>query len=196
MSSLVGRPAPDFVAPAVMGDDAIDEAFDSTRLRGRYVVLFFYPFDFSFVCPTEIVAFDERLDEFAKRECEVLGVSVDSHFTHLAYKRQPRDGGGIGPVRFPLASDVSREIGERYGVLFDGAALRATFILDREGIVRHASVNDLALGRNVDEVLRILDALRYTEKYGKLCPAGWKEGDEGIAPKLPGKGKRLVDLDE
>jgi len=181
MSTLVTRPAPDFTANAVLADNTIDEAFTLSSLRGKYVVLFFYPLDFTFVCPTEILAFDEALDEFNRRDAEVVGVSVDSQYTHLAWKKTPTDSGGIGPIRYPLVADLKKEIARDYGVLFDDeVALRGLFLIDREGIIRHAVINDLPLGRNVSEAIRMLDALRFHEEKGDVCPANWSEGDEGM----------------
>jgi peroxiredoxin (alkyl hydroperoxide reductase subunit C) len=181
MSTLVTKPAPDFTANAVLADNSIDEQFSLSSLRGKYVVLFFYPLDFTFVCPTEILAFDEKLEEFRKRNAEVVGVSVDSQYTHLAWKKTPTDNGGIGPIRYPLVADLKKEIARDYGVLFeDEVALRGLFLIDREGIIRHAVINDLPLGRNVSEALRMLDALRFHEEKGDVCPANWNEGDEGM----------------
>ena len=187
MSFLVASQAPDFVATAVMRDDSFDEQFSLSSLRGKHVVLFFYPLDFTFVCPSEILAFDERLDEFHERGCEVVGVSFDSHYTHLAWRRTEVGNGGIGKIRYPLVSDLKKTIARNYGVLFDDeVALRGLFLIDREGVVRHALVNDLPLGRNVDEALRILDALRFHEKHGDVCPANWKLGEEGMKPTSQG----------
>ena len=181
MSTLVTKPAPDFTANAVLADNTIDEEFTLSSMRGKYVVLFFYPLDFTFVCPTEILAFDEALDEFKKRGAEVVGVSVDSQYTHLAWKKTPTDNGGIGPIRYPLVADLKKEIARDYGVLFDDeVALRGLFLIDREGIVRHSVINDLPLGRNVGEALRMLDALRFHEEKGDVCPANWNEGDDGM----------------
>ncbi|MEX1312435.1 MAG: peroxiredoxin [Candidatus Sulfomarinibacteraceae bacterium] len=181
MSTLVTKPAPDFTANAVLADNSIDESFSLSSLRGKYVVLFFYPLDFTFVCPTEILAFDDKLEEFHKRNAEVVGVSVDSQYTHLAWKKTPTDNGGIGPIRYPLVADLKKEIARDYGVLFqDEVALRGLFLIDREGIIRHAVINDLPLGRNVAEALRMLDALRFHEEKGDVCPANWNEGDEGM----------------
>jgi peroxiredoxin (alkyl hydroperoxide reductase subunit C) len=177
----VTRPAPDFTAPAVLGDDSIDETFTLSSLRGRYVVLFFYPLDFTFVCPTEILALDEALDDFRSRDTEIVGVSVDSHYSHLAWKRTPVDDGGIGPIRFPLVSDLSKSIARSYEVLFnDEMALRGLFLIDRDGIIRHAVINDIPLGRNVSEALRMVDALRFFDEKGEVCPANWREGDAGM----------------
>ncbi len=187
MSLLVTKPAPDFTATAVLGDDSFDEQFSLSALRGRYVVLFFYPLDFTFVCPTEILAFDEALEDFRKRDAEVVGVSVDSHYTHAAWKRTHVDDGGIGSIRYPLVSDLNKEIARSYGVLLEeGIALRGLFLIDREGIVRHALVNDLPLGRNVREALRVLDALRFHELRGDVCPANWNEGEDGIEESQDG----------
>jgi peroxiredoxin (alkyl hydroperoxide reductase subunit C) len=187
MSFLVAKQAPDFVASAVLGDDSFDEKFTLSSLRGKHVVLFFYPLDFTFVCPSEIIAFDERLGEFRERGCEVVGVSVDSHYTHLAWRKTAVEDGGIGKIRYPLVSDLKKTISRDYGVLLDDeVALRGLFLIDREGIVRHALINDLPLGRNVEEALRILDALRFHEEHGDVCPANWKKGQEGMKPTSEG----------
>lgn len=200
MSVLVGKPAPDFTAAAVMPDNRIEERFSFyPHLGGRHGVLFFYPMDFTFVCPTEIIAFDNRLDEFAQRDCAVVAVSGDSEFTHLAWKNTPRDQGGVGALRYPMVADIRRTIARDYEVLFDEAvALRATFLIDRDGIVRHELVNDLPLGRNIDETLRTLDALRFYEENGEVCPAGWQHGKaampaspEGVSRYLAQHGARL-----
>ncbi|MGD8440693.1 MAG: redoxin domain-containing protein [Holophagae bacterium] len=181
MSSLVTRPAPDFTATAVLADDSFDEAFTLSALRGRYVILLFYPLDFTFVCPTEILAFDEALDEIRARDAEVVGLSVDSHYSHLAWKHTPVDDGGIGAIRFPLVSDLKKEIARSYGVLHDEeVALRGLFLIDREGIVRHAVVNDLPLGRSVHEAVRMLDALRLYDERGEVCPANWSADQQGM----------------
>jgi peroxiredoxin (alkyl hydroperoxide reductase subunit C) len=187
MSALVTREAPPFSATAVMPDDSVRDDFSLAELRERYVVLLFYPFDFSHVCPTEILALDRRLDEFRARDCEVVGVSVDSHFTHLAWKRTPVEDGGIGPVRFPLVADLTKHISRDYGVLSgDAVALRATFLIDRQGVVRHQTVNDLDIGRKIEDTLRTLDALRHHEQSGESCPADWEDGAE--APEAPPAG--------
>ena len=181
MSTLVTRPAPDFTASAVLADNTIDEEFTLSSMRGRYVILFFYPLDFTFVCPTEILAFDDALDEFRARNAEVVGVSVDSQYSHLAWKKTPTDNGGIGPIRYPLVADLKKEIARNYGILFDDeVALRGLFLIDKDGIVRHSVINDLPLGRNVGEALRMLDALRFHEEKGDVCPANWHEGDDGM----------------
>jgi peroxiredoxin (alkyl hydroperoxide reductase subunit C) len=187
MASLVTRPAPDFNATAVMEDGRFEESFRLSSLRGHFVVLFFYPLDFTFVCPSEILAFDRALEEFEKRQAKVVGVSVDSHFTHLAWRKTPVDRGGIGPIRYPLVSDIRKRIAEAYGVLHeDGVALRGLFLIDRDGVVRHSLVNDPSLGRNVQEALRTLDALRFHEQRGDVCPANWEEGDEAMVPTTEG----------
>ncbi|KPK56166.1 MAG: hypothetical protein AMS21_12925 [Gemmatimonas sp. SG8_38_2] len=179
MSILVTQQAPLFHATAVMPDDSVRDDFSLAELRERYVVLLFYPFDFSIVCPTELLALDRRIDEFHARDCEVVGVSVDSHFTHLAWKKTPVEAGGIGPIRFPLIADLTKQISRDYGVLSgDAVALRATFLIDRQGIVRHQVVNDLDIGRKIDDTLRTLDALRHFERFGQACPADWEEETE------------------
>jgi len=187
MSTLVTKPAPEFKAQTVMPDNSIAEK-TLTELRGKkHAIVFFYPLDFTFVCPSEIIAFDKKIDEFKKRDCEVIGVSVDSQFTHLAWKNTPIDKGGIGQVKFPLVADLTKQIAEQFGILFNGAvALRGLFLIDKEGIVRHAVINDLPLGRSVDEALRMLDALQYTEKHGEVCPANWKKGEAAMKPTAEG----------
>ncbi len=182
MSCMIGQKAPDFLAPAVLGDNSIVESFKLSDLRGSYVLLFFYPLDFTFVCPTEIIEFDRKLEDFRERGCEVVGVSVDSHFSHFAWKDTPREKGGVGSIRFPLVSDLAKQISRDYGVLTsDGTvALRGAFLIDRDGVVRHMVVNDLPLGRNIDEALRMLDALQHFEAHGEVCPAGWVKGKEAM----------------
>ena len=188
MSVLVGKTAPDFTAAAVMGDNTIQEKFNLTQyLNGRTGVLFFYPLDFTFVCPSEIIAFANRLESFKERNTEIIGVSVDSHFTHLAWKNTPIDQGGIGNIGFPLVADLTKNIARAYDVLVnDAVAFRGTFLIDKKGIVRHQVVNDLPLGRNVDEALRMVDALHYHEQYGEVCPAGWNKGKEAMKPTAAG----------
>ena len=181
MTSLVTQKAPDFTAETVMPDNTIAPKSLSDLRGGKYAVLFFYPLDFTFVCPSEIIAFDKALDEFKKRNCQVIGVSVDSQFSHFAWKQTPREKGGIGNVQFPLVADLSKDIARSYGVLFENTvALRGLFLIDKEGVIRHAIVNDLPLGRNVSEALRILDALQFTDKQGEVCPANWQSGEEGM----------------
>jgi alkyl hydroperoxide reductase subunit AhpC len=182
MSVLVQKPAPEFHAEAVLADGSFKNV-SLSDFRGKYVVLFFYPLDFTFVCPTEIIGFSDRIDEFEKRGVQVLGVSVDSPFSHLAWRNTPRDCGGIGPIKYPLIADLNRRIAADYDVLLDsGVALRGLFLIDKEGIVRHQIVNDLPLGRNIDEAIRIVEALQFFEKHGEVCPANWREGDPTIKP--------------
>ena len=192
MSTLVTRQAPDFTAQAVLADNTIAE-FKLSSLRGKYVVLFFYPLDFTFVCPSEIIAFDKRIKEFKKRDTEVVGVSVDSQFTHFAWKSTERKHGGIGNIQFPLVADLNKSIARTYGVLLDDAvALRGLFLIDKAGIVRHALVNDLPLGRNVEEAIRMVDALQFFENHGEVCPANWKPGEEGMKPDASGVASYLA----
>ena len=192
MCTLVTKQAPDFSANAVMGDNTIKE-LKLSDYKGKYVLLFFYPLDFTFVCPTEIIAFDKKLDEFKKRDVEVIGVSVDSEYSHFAWKNTPVDKGGIGQIRYPLVSDITKSISRSYGVLFDEAvALRGLFLIDKEGIVRHCVINDLALGRSVDEAIRMVEALQHFEKYGEVCPANWKEGEEAMKPSSDGVAEYLA----
>ncbi len=173
-----------------------DNTFDQLSLasyRGKYVVLFFYPLDFTFVCPSEIIAFDKALSKFKEKGAEVIGVSVDSHFTHLAWKNTSPADGGIGQIRYPLVSDLSKSICRDYGVLFEeSVALRGLFLIDKEGIVRHALVNDLPLGRNVDEALRLVDALKFTEANGEVCPANWRDGEDAMTPTADGVAQYLA----
>ncbi len=181
MAVLVCKPAPDFTATAVLGNNEIKDITFSEFTRGKYVVVFFYPLDFTFVCPSELIAFDHRLAEFTQRGVEVIGVSIDSQFTHLAWKNTPVNKGGIGQVKYTLVADVKHEIAKAYDVELDGGvALRGSFLIDKGGIVRHQVVNDLPLGRNVDEMLRMIDALQFTEEHGEVCPAGWNKGDAGM----------------
>jgi alkyl hydroperoxide reductase subunit AhpC len=177
---MVGQPAPDFAASAV-----VDGQFEEIKLsdyRGKYVVLFFWPLDFTFVCPTEIVAFSEANAQFAERETQVLGASIDSQFTHLAWQRTPRAEGGLGKVEFPMIADTTHRISESYGVLHEGmgVAFRGLFLIDKQGVVRHMLINDLPLGRSVDEALRVVDALAHFEKHGEVCPANWKPGEKSM----------------
>ena len=189
--TLVTREAPDFTATAVMGNNSFKE-LKLSSYRGKNVVLFFYPLDFTFVCPTEIIAFDKKLDEFKKRDCEVIGVSVDSEFTHLAWKETEREDGGIGSIRYPLVSDLSKKISKAYGILVnDAVALRGLFLIDKKGVIRHSVINDLPLGRNVDEALRMVDSRAHFEKHGEVCPANWEEGKDAMAPNAEGVKKYL-----
>ena len=187
MSTLVTREAPDFTAQAVMPDNTIKEDFTLSSMRGKYVVLFFYPLDFTFVCPTEIIAFNRKLDEFKQRGVEIVGVSIDSQFSHFAWKNTKPEEGGIGNIKFPLVADLSKNIARDYGILFnEEVALRGLFLIDREGIVRHCVINDLPLGRSVDEALRMVDALQFFEENGEVCPANWKKGEDGMNPSSEG----------
>lgn len=192
---LVGQAAPDFTAPAVMGDNSINGEFNlKSYLDGSYGVVFFYPLDFTFVCPSEIIAFDHRLKAFEERNCKVIAVSIDSHFTHLAWKNTPQAEGGLGQVQFPMVADISKEITTNYGIKTGpGIAFRGTFLIDREGNVRHQLVNDLPLGRNVDETIRTLDALQFHEEHGEVCPAGWNKGDTGMTANPDGVAAYLKD---
>jgi peroxiredoxin 2/4 len=195
MSSLVRRTAPEFTATAVMGNDVINEEFSLDLFAGRFVLLFFYPLDFTFVCPSEILAFDRRLPEFMELDCDVVGVSVDSHYAHLAWKHTPLDRGGIGPIRFPLVGDLQKDLARAYGILTDeGVALRANFLIDPDRIVRHQSVNDLDLGRGIPETLRILAAVRHLRESKELCPADWEPGTPGMAATAEGVAEYLKSL--
>lgn len=187
MSFLVTQQAPDFRASAVLPDGSIQTDFSLSALGGSYVILLFYPLDFTFVCPTEIIAFDKRIEEFHERKCKLVGVSVDSPHTHRAWRRTPTRDGGVGNIRFPLVSDMSRAVARSYGVLYqEEVALRGLFLIDRKGIVRHAVVNDQPLGRSVDEALRMVDALRFHDEHGEVCPADWKKGDAGMKASTEG----------
>lgn len=188
MSVLVGKPAPDFTASAVMPDNDINENFNLRQyLDGDMGVLFFWPLDFTFVCPSEIIAFDNRLKDFEDRGAKVIGISVDSHFTHLAWKKTDRNEGGIGNVQFPIVADITKSIARDYDVLTgESVAFRGTFLIDQEGIVRHQIINDLPLGRNVDEAIRMVDALKFHQEHGEVCPAGWNKGKEGMKPDAEG----------
>jgi len=180
--NLVGTKAPDFKAATVMPDNKIDENFTLHGFRGRdMAVLFFYPLDFTFVCPSEIIAFNNRITDFASRGVKIIAVSVDSHFTHLAWRNTDTHKGGIGHIKFPLVSDLTKNISRDYNVLLNEAiSLRGTFLIDKEGMIRHQLINDLPLGRNVDETLRTIDALIFHEKHGEVCPAGWQKGKSGM----------------
>lgn len=188
MSVLVTKPAPDFTAAAVMPDNTINDKFNLKKyLNGKPAVLFFYPLDFTFVCPSEIISFANRLGEFAARGVEVIAISVDSHFSHKAWKDTPVEQGGIGNVQFPLVADLKKTIARDYDVLLDDSvALRGLFLIDKNGIVRHQVVNDLPLGRNADEALRMVDALQFHEEHGEVCPAGWNKGKKGMKADAEG----------
>jgi alkyl hydroperoxide reductase subunit AhpC len=180
MSVLVQQQAPDFKAQAVMPDGSFKQV-SLADYKGKYVVLFFWPLDFTFVCPTEIIAFSDRAKEFEKLGVQLLGASVDSEYTHLAWRNTPRNQGGLGDIQYPLIADLNKEIARSYGVLLpNGIALRGLFLIDKEGLVRHQVVNDLPLGRSVDEALRVVQALQYFETHGEVCPANWKEGARTI----------------
>ena len=183
---LVTKQAPMFEAEAVMPNNSF-ETVSLSSYRGKYVLLFFYPLDFTFVCPSEILAFNRQLDDFTAKNCELLGVSVDSIYTHLAWKNTPVNLGGIGTIQFPLISDISESISADYGVLLEGGvSLRGLFLIDKEGVVRHQLINDLPLGRNVDEALRVIDALQFHETHGEVCPANWRPGDDAMKPTPEG----------
>ena len=178
MSVLVTQEAPDFEASAVLADGTIVDDFKLSDLRGKYVVLFFWPFDFTFVCPTEIIAHSKRMAAFHERNVEVVGISIDSKHTHFAWRSTPINQGGIGEIAFPMVADVNRTICEDYGIQHpEGMALRASFLIDKNGIIQSQTVNNLPIGRNVDEMLRVIDALQFTEEFGEVCPAGWQKGD-------------------
>ena len=187
MCTLVTQQAPEFTATAVMPDNSMKADFKLSDFKGKYVILFFYPLDFTFVCPLEILAFDRALPKFKEKNTEIIGVSIDSQFSHWAWKNTPINQGGIGQIKYPLVADLDKQISRNYGVLLDaGIALRGTFLIDREGIVRHAVVNDLPLGRNIDEALRMVDALQFHEQHGDVCPANWNEGQEAMTPTAAG----------
>ena len=186
MSVLVGKKAPDFTAQAVV--EGVFKEISLSSYREKYVVLFFYPLDFTFVCPTELHAFNEKLSLFKEKNVELLAISVDSHFSHLAWLNTPKAKGGIKGVAYSLVSDINKTISRDYDVLVEGEgiAYRGLFLIDKEGIVRHQVVNDLPLGRNVDEALRMVDALQFTEEYGEVCPANWNKGDKSMKPDKGG----------
>ena len=182
MSVLVGKPAPDFKAQAVMPEGNFKE-ISLSDYQGKHVVLFFYPLDFTFVCPTEIIAFSERLEEFKKRGVEILSCSVDSQFNHLAWKNTPRTEGGLGKIDYPMVADLNKNIARDYDVLWDeSVALRGLFLIDKKGVVQHQVVNNLPLGRSVDEAIRMVDALQFHEEHGEVCPADWKAGEKAMKP--------------
>lgn len=193
LTTLVTKEAPDFTAEAVLPDNTF-APLTLSKYRGKYVILFFYPLDFTFVCPSEILAFDKRIPDFKEKNCEVIGVSVDSKFTHLAWKNTPVENGGIGNVQYPLVQDLDKNIARSYGILFNEAvALRGLFLIDTKGIVRHTIINDLPLGRSVNEALRMLDALQFVETHGdQVCPANWQEGEEAMKPSKAGVAEYLA----
>ena len=194
MSVLVNRVAPDFTAPAVLADGSIVEDFAFSSLRGKYVVVFFWPLDFTFVCPSEIIAHNNRMEKFRALGVEVVGISVDSQYTHYAWRNTPVEKGGIGPVGFTMVADVKLEITQAYGVEHeDGVALRASFLIDRAGVVQHQVVNNLSLGREVDEMIRLIEALQFTEEHGEVCPAGWRKGHKGMQESPEGVASYLAE---
>ncbi len=194
MSVLVTSQAPDFTASAVLASGEIVENFSLSDYKGKKIVLFFYPLDFTFVCPSEILAHHNRMSQFADKGVEVIGVSIDSQFTHNAWRNTDTNNGGLGAIDFPLVADVNHAIGEAYGIMHPaGVALRASFLIDEEFIVRHQVVNDLPLGRDVDEMLRMVDALDFHTKNGEVCPAGWRDGDTGMKDTPDGVKEYLAD---
>ena len=196
MSVLVGQKAPDFTAPAILGSGELIDKFNLyERIKGKYGLIFFYPLDFTFVCPSELIALNHRMQAFIDKNVEVIGVSIDSHFTHNAYRNTPVSSGGIGPVRFTLVADMTHAICKAYGVEHPvaGVALRGAFIIDLNGVVRSQIVNDLPLGRNIDELLRTIDATQFCEAYGEVCPAGWKKGNPGMKASPKGVASYLAE---
>ncbi len=191
---LVTKKAPDFTATAVLADGSISEDFNLMKnLGSKGAVLFFYPLDFTFVCPSEIIAFSHRIDDFTSRGINVIGVSVDSQFSHFAWRETPVEKGGIGRVKYPLVADLSKQISRDYDVLFgESVALRGSFLIDADGTVRHAVINDLPLGRNIDEMIRMVDTMLFTNEHGEVCPAGWVKGDEGMKASTSGVAEYLA----
>ena len=192
MQISVCSEAPNFEAAAVMPDGSIKEDFKLSDYKGKYILLFFYPLDFTFVCPSEIIAHHNRNESFKNKDTQLIGVSIDSQFSHYAWRKTPIENGGIGPISFPLVADTTRKIVESYGIAnSDGVALRASFLIDRSGIIQHSTVNNLPLGRNVDEALRLIDALQFSEEHGEVCPAGWQKGDTGMKATQEGVSEYL-----
>jgi len=191
---LVTNPAPDFTATTVLADGSIDENFKLSENFGeKGTVLFFYPLDFTFVCPSEIIAFSHRIEDFKSRGVNVIGVSVDSQFSHFAWRETPVNNGGIGRIKYPLVADLTKQISKDYDVLFgEAVALRGSFLIDGKGIVRHAVINDLPLGRNIDEMIRMVDAMQFTDEHGEVCAAGWQKGDEGMTASTEGVAEYLA----
>jgi peroxiredoxin (alkyl hydroperoxide reductase subunit C) len=199
MSVLVGRKAPDFTVPAVLGSGEITDKFNLYNcLKNKYGLIFFYPLDFTFVCPSELIALDHRMQEFQARNVEVISVSIDSHFTHNAYRNTPINEGGIGPVKFTMVADMTHAICQSYGVEHPvaGVAYRGAFIIDKNGIVRSQMVNDLPIGRNIDELLRLIDAVQFFEENGEVCPAGWNKGKPGMNASPKGVAEYLANNSE
>ena len=193
MAVLVGKPAPDFTVPAVLADGAIVENYSfSAATKGKYALVFFYPLDFTFVCPSELIALDHRIPDFVARNVEVVGVSIDSHFTHNAWRNTAVNDGGIGQVKYTLAADITHEIAKNYDVeSAGGVAFRGAFLIDTDGVVRSQIVNDLPLGRSMDEIIRLFDALQFHTEHGEVCPANWKKGDKGMDASPEGVAKYL-----
>ena len=191
---LVTNPAPDFTATAVLADGSIVDDFKLSENFGeKGTVIFFYPLDFTFVCPSEIIAFSHRIDEFKSRGVNVIGISVDSQFSHFAWRETPVEKGGIGRIKYPLVADLTKQISKDYDVLFgESVALRGSFLIDAKGIIRHAVINDLPLGRNIDEMIRMVDTMQFTDEYGEVCPAGWQKGDEGMKASTEGVAEYLA----
>lgn len=195
MSVLVGKKAPDFTVPAVLGNGEIVDSFNlASAIKGKYGLVFFYPLDFTFVCPSELIAFDHRLAEFKARNVEVIGVSIDSQFTHAAWRNTPVEKGGIGQVGYTLVADIQHDLCKAFDVEADGGvAFRGSFLIDKAGVVQHQVVNNLPLGRNVDEMIRMVDALQFTEEHGEVCPAGWNKGKKGMKPSAEGVASYLAE---
>lgn len=193
LCTLVTKEAPDFTADAVLPDGSFGQITLSS-LKGKYVVLFFYPLDFTFVCPSEILAFNKKIAEFKAKNVEVIGVSVDSKFTHYAWRNTAVEEGGIGNIQYPLVADLNKNISREYGILFNEAvALRGLFLIDTKGVIRHAVINDLPLGRSVNEALRMVDALQFVETHGdQVCPANWQEGEDAMKPTAEGVASYLA----
>ncbi|MBK5416042.1 peroxiredoxin [Pseudomonas sp. TH31] len=195
MSVLVGKQAPDFTVPAVLGNGEIVDSFTlSSAIKGKYGLVFFYPLDFTFVCPSELIALDNRMADFAELNVEVVAVSIDSHFTHNAWRNTPVNNGGIGQVRYTMAADIKQEIMKAYDVQSaDGVAFRGAFLIDDKGVVRSQIINDLPLGRNIEELIRVVEALQFHEAHGEVCPANWKKGDKGMTASTEGVAAYLTE---
>lgn len=195
MSVLVGKQAPDFTVPAVLGNGEIVDSFTlSSAIKGKYGLVFFYPLDFTFVCPSELIDLDNRMADFAERNVEVVAVSIDSHFVHNAWRNTPVNNGGIGQVRYTMAADIKQEIMKAYDVASaDGVAFRGAFLIDDKGVVRSQIINDLPLGRNMEELVRLVDALQFHEAHGEVCPANWKKGDKGMTASTEGVAAYLTE---
>lgn len=192
MTVLVNKTAPDFTSAAVLPNGSIQPDFTLSAYRGQYVALFFWPKDFTFVCPSEIIAHDHRIEQFKALGVQVIGVSIDSEDVHYAWRSTPVEKGGIGAVQFPMVADIKHEIVRAYGIEHEaGVALRATFLIDKAGVVQHQVVNNLPLGRDVDELIRVIEALQFSEEHGEVCPAGWRKGDKGMKPTAAGVAEYL-----